>query len=971
MYQGAQMPTQYQGAQMDLTQCNNYHDVGLFDDPTYESDLANTGRDSEKEKITPEYVWQKYLSTKKNPIMILNEFCSRFRKTPEFRVDNVNAGRSKIFYTTIEVEGLGVLVDREPGKNKQSSKTNASHKAVEELININQKAREIVLEQSKRALGEISVKDKYGQKIREKREKNKEEKRETMLKLRPDFQRNPNAFTTADPYDQNFDARQGPNLLYEQFLANNNIPQQNLMDPNSIEFQNFTNQMPQQMMAIQANQPMQMNVNNMHPQNSLTEDTGKNQEIAQNQINNDYILKPNPNEIYLEQLKKKNPTATPQNNGFNLIPLNQDDLAYPEDMKVDEDYGGGCLQITVDVEHLNGFNSNNIIQPYGEAHPQFKDRKVKTIEINPDLPQNEFNDKDIDLHQATVDIVPKLDNYEILEDTESNQKNLESAIDDLSNVQLPNIHKIRTSDIEMTEDYNDMVFIIPDEEYVDNAEAHNQILKEFDQPQTPVSQQFIEPPPTPGSLHMKETDESISNRFREPLTPFGIEDTPNPNGPLQFCEPITPFMQTLDKNDPNVQSKSNNENRNESMDNEKTYTIKDLMGDEGKILLVLNAFSQKRHQNPKWDVKTENGLSVADQTVGGFNAQAMHRSKKTAKLNAGRKILRQIESDEMQKEIFENFMKTLKDQELSLTANELKAGTVGELAIEDQNPGFFIKANDIGEWFEELNKKLEPKNISKKELTSIFEYVDKIAANAVPKMTIRLCPIGSFLNGSYRASKLEADCICVSSSEKPIMLELLEVKLNEILNKKKENSKSRANDYNIGPLVHVDPWTQRVAIIHTPTSIKINIYKFLDEENKTYTNNDGKLINKNNSFLYHSIWIEECLAKNAVSEQIVNIMRIVREWKDINNLKACTELFDQAIYYCTFNFTENDIMKALLKFFALQNLLINKYNFYFYELSEYHSYLIQNLDDDTRNAIIKKSQETFLKLSKRNPADFY
>jgi len=92
--------------------------------------------------------------------------------------------------------------------------------------------------------------------------------------------------------------------------------------------------------------------------------------------------------------------------------------------------------------------------------------------------------------------------------------------------------------------------------------------------------------------------------------------------------------------------------------------------------------------------------------------------------------------------------------------------------------------------------------------------------------------------------------------------------------------------------VLVDPLTQRITIIHTPTSIKINIYKFIDEENKVYTNKEGKLINKHNSFLYHSIWVEECLTKNSISEDIVNIMRLVREWKDINNLKACTELFD-------------------------------------------------------------------------------
>ena len=215
MYQGDQYAAIHPNPEMNINQFSN---AQLDDDTNFQKN----GKKSQKpkEEITPEYVYDKYLSTKKNPIMILNEFCSRYKKIPDFKVDSVNTGRSKIFYTTIEIEGLGVLVEREPGKNKQVSKTNASHKAVSELINSNEKAREVVLELSKRALGEITAKEKFGQKLKEKRERAKEEKKE-ISRLQPNFQLNPNAFTSVDPYDRNQMAREGPNLLYEQFVNNN------------------------------------------------------------------------------------------------------------------------------------------------------------------------------------------------------------------------------------------------------------------------------------------------------------------------------------------------------------------------------------------------------------------------------------------------------------------------------------------------------------------------------------------------------------------------------------------------------------------------------------------------------------------------------------------------------------------------------------------------------------------------------
>jgi hypothetical protein len=54
-----------------------------------------------------------------------------------------------------------------------------------------------------------------------------------------------------------------------------------------------------------------------------------------------------------------------------------------------------------------------------------------------------------------------------------------------------------------------------------------------------------------------------------------------------------------------------------------------------------------------------------------------------------------------------------------------------------------------------------------------------------------------------------------------------------------------------------------------------------------------------------------------------------------------SEIIDLAVVYSTYNFKELDLVKVLLKFFALVNLLVNNYHHYFYELSEYHSYIIK------------------------------
>lgn len=99
-----------------------------------------------------------------------------------------------------------------------------------------------------------------------------------------------------------------------------------------------------------------------------------------------------------------------------------------------------------------------------------------------------------------------------------------------------------------------------------------------------------------------------------------------------------------------------------------------------------------------------------------------------------------------------------------------------------------------------------------------------------------------------------------------------------------------------------------------------------------------------NSSIYHAIWLEELISNQNISQDLIKIMRMLREWRDINELDIPTEVLDVGVYYSTSYFKEFDLMRVILKFFALLNLLINPYNFYFYELSEYHSFFIKVSD---------------------------
>ena len=127
---------------------------------------------------------------------------------------------------------------------------------------------------------------------------------------------------------------------------------------------------------------------------------------------------------------------------------------------------------------------------------------------------------------------------------------------------------------------------------------------------------------------------------------------------------------------------------------------------------------------------------------------------------------------------------------------------------------------------------------------------------------------------------------------------------------------------------------------HNIAGVKIKIIGYNDKD-KSYTNSRQKVINHFNSTVYHAVWLEQQFNRDTISSEVCKIFRIVREWRERNQLDFPSEILDLAVVYSITSFKELEVVKVLMKFYASLNLLINNYNYYFYELSEYHAYIIR------------------------------
>jgi hypothetical protein len=158
----------------------------------------------------------------------------------------------------------------------------------------------------------------------------------------------------------------------------------------------------------------------------------------------------------------------------------------------------------------------------------------------------------------------------------------------------------------------------------------------------------------------------------------------------------------------------------------------------------------------------------------------------------------------------------------------------------------------------------------------------------------------------------------------------------------RKSSFNLMNNYAIYEAQHTDKETYScLTFSNSVNGIKIKIIAYKDYKQR-YINPKKKSISYFTASLFHTVWLEQqVFSKEAISNEACNFLRIIREWRDKNRLDFPSEILDLALVYSTYNFKELDTVRVLLKFFALINLLINDYNYYFYELSEYHGYIIQ------------------------------
>ena len=133
----------------------------------------------------------------------------------------------------------------------------------------------------------------------------------------------------------------------------------------------------------------------------------------------------------------------------------------------------------------------------------------------------------------------------------------------------------------------------------------------------------------------------------------------------------------------------------------------------------------------------------------------------------------------------------------------------------------------------------------------------------------------------------------------------------------------------------------------------------------------SKIMNHYTAGIYHSNWLVQNLANGSNNLSTIRLFRLAREWKDLKSFYFLPcEILDLVLSYATFSFKENGVFKVLLKFFTLLSLMLCQHNSSFYEISDYHSFMINQITPDNRNKIIEAAQKTFTNLSVNNTSDF-
>jgi hypothetical protein len=443
---------------------------------------------------------------------------------------------------------------------------------------------------------------------------------------------------------------------------------------------------------------------------------------------------------------------------------------------------------------------------------------------------------------------------------------------------------------------------------------------------------------------------------------------------------------------------------------------------------VLNSYAQNSKESLKWRIKMEDNVCLAEINIGTLSASAVKSNKRQAKLLAAKNLLRTIDSNTFLKGKFFYYLRDQRDFQsqtnrsnswadiyhsykevaepapaeihLDMRVDGLQNVITDEEArgpeeVEDEDEIFEVEALytedslDLKKWFNTLDASLKPMESQLQEINQIFMQVSEVVKALLPGGFVKVIPLGSYLLGCMRRDHLVVDCLLLDSRLPGDSLGLSPAqeinlsRLKELFQERKSTFQLINNHYQLYEVRAISPQTEYeetgalrcLYFTHSLTGIKIKIINFVDKGG-SYVNCRGKTVNLFNSTLFHVMWLEQQYTREPVSQEISKLLRIIRKWRTVNQVTFPSEIIDLAVVYSTYNFKELDLVKVLLKFFALINLLVNNYHHYFYELSEYHSFIIkvnvsdQNISDEDKLQLIKRAQETFVEISNRNPAHF-
>lgn len=151
----------------------------------------------------------------------------------------------------------------------------------------------------------------------------------------------------------------------------------------------------------------------------------------------------------------------------------------------------------------------------------------------------------------------------------------------------------------------------------------------------------------------------------------------------------------------------------------------------------------------------------------------------------------------------------------------------------------------------------------------------------------------------------------------------------------------------------------------------IKVYLMPPHMHKAKSSDEKRPVNFFTCGMMHANWMVQNLAEGGNNEAITRLLRIVREWKDVKGFWFLpTEVLDLTLSYASFGFKETGVFKVLLKFFTLVSLILCPQSGNFYNIEEFHQYIIDLLDRDQKNIIIKAAQDTFANLANNDVTDF-